>query len=357
MYGIVSDVHLHQWSAFSTILPNGVNSRLDHILAAVWSAALQVRASGGNTLYVAGDLFHVRGSISPMVLNPAIGLFKKITSILGLTVVILSGNHDLESRDSNKLSSAVESLRTIPNIIVISEPKPHVFERDKVAMIPWLDKLDDLRAVIAQTVDELTSSHLHVSEYDLIIHAPLNGVLTGLPDHGFNAAELAAYGFKRVFCGHYHDYKSFGNVYSIGAITHQTWSDVGTLAGHLIVDQKTVAWFESDAPKFIDYDSKWDDDDAEKNCKGNYVRVRMGEATEEEIELIRDHIGGLGAAGVNIMTVPTPKSAATSRAPTTGAAPTVRESINTWIKSNSTLGSDLESLCESILVEAESIEA
>lgn len=355
-YGIVSDCHLHNWSAFSTLLPGGINNRLQHILDALWDAATQVKASGGTTLYIAGDLFHVRGSISPTVLNPAIDLFKKITNELAMRVVILSGNHDLESRDSNKLSSAVEALRSINGVMIASEPRPYYFGNDNVVMIPWLDKLDDLRAKIQSAADEINVKGA-TSDWDLIIHAPLNGVLVGLPDHGFNASELASYGFRRVFCGHYHDYKSFGSVYSIGATTHQTWSDVNTLAGHIVVDGKTVAWFESKAPKFIDYNAKWDDDQAEENCEGNYVRVKMGEATQEEIDLIRDHISGLGAAGVNIMAVPTAKTAATTRATTTGAAPTVRESINTWIKSNSSFGTDLESLCESILTEAEAIEA
>ena len=49
--------------------------------------------------------------------------------------------------------------------------------------------------------------------------------------------DLAKLGFRRVFAGHYHHHCSFedGKVWSIGATTHQTASDIGTKAGFLLV--------------------------------------------------------------------------------------------------------------------------
>lgn len=349
-FGICSDNHLHNWSAFSSVNADGLNNRLAHILDEIAAAALQVQASGGKRLYFAGDLFHVRGSVSPTVLNPAIDLFKNVTS-LGIQCRILTGNHDLESRDSEALSSACETLRTIPGVEVVSDPK--VFGDDKVVMIPWYDSMDRVRAEIENVVSLLSGTE---SEWTLIIHAPVNGVIAGLPDHGFWAAELAKYGFKRVFSGHYHNHKSFpGNVYSVGASTHQTWNDVNTLAGFLIVDDKTVSWFESRAPKFIDYNGSWDDDEAIERCKGNYVRVRLGEATDEEVTFIRDHVMALGAAGCVVQAIPTPKTAATVRSSTVSSALTTRQSISEWIKTNAAGVAGLEALCDEIMNEVEAV--
>lgn len=350
--GIVSDCHLHNWSAFSRTNEDGRNSRLQHIIDGILRAAEDLLARGGLRLYITGDLFHVRGSVSPTVLNPAIELFRQLDA-MGISTRILAGNHDLESRDSDALSNACETLRMIPGVTVISEPV--VFPDDDVVMIPWFDKLDDVRAQIQHHIDALTGAAEKLSEWTLMLHAPVNGVLVGLPDHGFYAKELAAYGFKRVFSGHYHNHKAFeGEVYSVGATTHQTWNDVGTNAGHLIVTDKAVEFVESQAPKFIDYQSTWDDDTAIERCEGNYIRVRLGESTDEEITLIRDHLEGMGAAGSLVQAIPVPKSAATTRV-SSASAPTVRESISNWIKDNSTKGAELEAMCEQILIEAEAV--
>ena len=352
-FGVCSDCHLHGWSAFSSTLPSGINSRLNFILQEILKAAMNTKAAGGKRLYFAGDLFHVRGSVSPTVLNPAIDLFNKIAS-MGIQCRILTGNHDLESRDSEALSSACESLRTIKGVEVVSEPK--LFGDEKVAMIPWYDSMDRVRSEIESVVTLLGGAE---HEWTLMLHVPVNGVIAGLPDHGFWAAELAKYGFKHVFCGHYHNFKSFeaGKVYSVGALTHQTWNDVGTKAGHLIVSDEGVQWFESKAPKFIDYDSAWDVAEAADKCAGNFVRVRLGSASDEEVTMIRDHVMALDAKGCVVQAIPVPKTAATARTTSVASAPTVRQSIEEWVSHNiATHKEEVSKLCASIMDEVESVE-
>jgi len=350
-YGVCSDTHLHNWSAFSQTLTGGINSRLNDILQEIEAAAINVAKAGGKHLYIAGDLFHVRGSVSPTVLNPAIDLFTRIHQDHGIETRILTGNHDLESRDSEALSSACEALRSVPGVTVVS--KTSLFIDDQVAMIPWYDSMDRVREEIDKVVEACDGNP--ISEYALILHAPLNSVIAGIPDHGFYAAELAKHGFKHVFCGHYHAHKSFpGSVYSVGASTHQTWSDVGTLAGHLIVNDRHVQFYESKAPKFVDFDHRWDDDEAIERVSGNFVRVRLGAATDEQVSLIRDHIVALGAKGCVVQAIPTPKSAASSRTSTASATST-RQSISDWIKANSTLGEPLEVMCAAIMDEVEGV--
>lgn len=354
IFGVTSDQHLHNWSAFSNVRSDGVNDRLSFILDEIFAAAQNVKSLGGRRLYFAGDLFHVRGSISPTVLNPAIDLFVRMHSELGIESVILTGNHDLESRNSEQLSSACEALRQIEGVTVAS--KPMLFVDDKVAMIPWYDSMDTVRDKIDETLKAIRTTSLRVDECTLILHAPLNSVIAGIPDHGFYAAELAKHGFARVFCGHYHNFKSFpGNVYSVGAATHQTWNDVNTVAGHIVVHKGMVTHFASKAPSFVDYDTDWSDEQAIDQCSNNYVRVRMGAATEEEVELIRDHINGLGARGVIVQAIRTPKTAATARTASVSGAPTVRAAINDWIKHNSGANAELELLCDTIMNEVEAI--
>uniref|UniRef100_A0AAU6W070 Calcineurin-like phosphoesterase n=1 Tax=Pseudomonas phage Nican01 TaxID=3138540 RepID=A0AAU6W070_9CAUD len=357
-YGVISDVHCHSWSQFSRINPDGVNSRLQDILDALEMAAKHVLNSEGDTLYITGDLFHVRGSVSPKVLNPVKNAFTKQTG-KGLKIVVLTGNHDLESRDSEALSNACEALSPIPGVTIVS--KPRIFHDDYVVMVPWYDSLDTVRKHIADCIEEIEDLGDEAASYTLMLHAPVNGVLFGIPDHGFYAKELEKLGFARVFSGHFHNHKQFeGEVYSVGALTHQTWGDVKSLAGHIIVDDTGVHHFKNNSPQFKDFDLGWDDDTAAEECKGSFVRVRLGEADSDEIEMIRDHILGLGAIGCNVDAIPVPKGTATARpAPGTPAptAPTVRQSVTDWIRANSAASTqpEVEKLCMDILTEVESI--
>lgn len=356
-YGIVSDVHVHSWSQFSTILPTGINSRLQDILDALETAAKHVLNSEGKRLYIAGDLFHVRGSVSPKVLNPTKDLFEKLTG-KGLEIRVLTGNHDLESRDSEALSNACEALSPIEGVKIVSSMT--IFHDDNMVMIPWYDNLDDVRKYIAAAIEEIEDLGDVASNYSLMIHAPMNGVLTGIPDHGFYYKELERFGFKRVFSGHYHNHRKMGDteVYSVGALTHQTWGDVGTLAGHLMVDGSSVIHFKNASPEFRDYDIAWDDDTAAENCKGNFIRVRLGEADEDEIEMIRDHINGLGAKGCLVQAVAVPKGTATARTASAAAkAPTLNESVSEWIKNNSapSTAAEVDKLCAEIITEVKAV--
>lgn len=362
-FGIASDLHCFGWSQFSSILPNGLNSRFQHILDELRATGLDILAAGGDTLYIAGDLFHVRGSVSPQISNPLIDLLQELND-LGLRTRILTGNHDLESRNSEALSSACETLRTVSGVKIVS--KPTVFWEEQVVMVPWYDQLDDIRKNIDSMKNLILSgvggaSADDPADFTLIIHAPVNGILMGIPDHGFWAKELEVLGFKYVFAGHYHNHREFpGGVYSVGATTHQTWNDVGTVAGHLIVDDAGVRHIDSCAPKFIDYDLSWDEDEASEACEGNFVRIKMGEATDEDIAFIREHVEGHGAIGALVQAIPVPKGTITTRTAPTVSAPTTRQSIGDWI--NTSLASadplllaEVHKLASAVLDEVEAV--
>lgn len=347
VYGVVSDIHLHNWTMFNKPLSDGVNSRLNHTLKALDEACNRLRKKGGITMYIAGDLFHVRGSLSPSMLNPVIEFFDSKEDDFEFRII--PGNHDLEGKNTNALTNAVQALSATQSCIVCNETT--VFDDDNVVMIPWFDKLDDLRA-------ELKSISLKdIEEYTAIIHAPLNGVLKNLPDHGLDPKELEDLGFHRVLCGHYHNHRNFNNVFSIGALTHQTWSDVDTKAGYIIIDNEKLTHYETNAPKFVDFDFEWDDAAAEIECGGNFVRVKLGEATEEEIKKIRQDIESkYGAFGVIVQSLPKVKAATRSASISAGAS--LGKSIEEWIDKNIE-GADKTAVyknCDDILQELKEVE-
>jgi heme-degrading monooxygenase HmoA len=291
-YSLSSDQHAHDWSQFSNIGADGVNSRLRLILNELVRQAEMTKARGWTKMRLGGDLFHVRGKITPSVMNPTIDTFKHICS-MGIEVEAIAGNHDLEDIYATKLGNAMQALDEIPGFTAITEPTMV----DNVVMIPWIQDLDHLRAEMRR----LHGVGAKVSDLDLIIHAPVNGVIKGIPDHGLEADELKALGYNRVLSGHYHNHVDFGDgVFSIGATTHQTWSDPGTKAGFMMIaDANTTEFIESQAPKFVNVDHGVTVSDATMpGIFGNYVRLRLQDEEEGIIKATRASVENAGALGI-----------------------------------------------------------
>ncbi|CAB4121731.1 endonuclease subunit [uncultured Caudovirales phage] len=301
IYGLMADIHFHSWSAFSSTNENGINSRLQIQLDEVRRCAKEVRDAGGNKLVIAGDVFHVRGSLAPSVLNPVMDLFSELTDD-GFEIEILAGNHDLEGKNADRVSSAITALERA-GCKVINSP---VSDGVMLSYIPWFNSVKELK--------EILTAASPVATGDLILHAPIDDVIYGLPSHGLTADFLSKLGYNRVFSGHYHNHKDFGNaVYSIGALTHQTWSDVGAKAGFLIVHEDKVVWRKSHAPAFVDIHGDTPEEDVPLMVDGNYIRIKTTENKAAKLQELRKWlIDDCGAVGVIIQSVRESKEARTT---------------------------------------------
>jgi hypothetical protein len=328
-YVLLSDLHCHTWSMFSKTNPNGVNSRLRIILNELHRAANTAKLNGIDKMVIAGDLFHVRGSIDPEVLNPVQEQILEIMD-MGITIYAIPGNHDLKSKETTELGSSIQTLGQMfsgnGSFVIANEPS--AYTALNVAMIPWCSDNDDL----LKKIEEMSVQVNNPGMWDLIIHAGIDDVLPGMPSHGLTSAALSRYGFRNVFAGHYHNRKQVApGVWSIGATTHQTWSDVDTRAGFLIVeDDGTIREFDTHAPKFIDV-SAMSDEDALLAASGNYIRFRGAAITPKDAEILRNAFTSAGALGVSIQSPRAVSSARTTTAATAGPARTVDESVMAYI--------------------------
>lgn len=350
IYGVISDSHNHNWSAFSHTNSGGVNNRLQFILDDTIRCAQEVKAAGGQDVIHCGDLFHVRGSVAPTVLNPTLDCYRHIIEDLGVSIHILAGNHDLERKNSERVSSAITALEdvgcTIVNDTVDGLRIPHYLN---AVMVPWHESVVELKA----TLEELAKHH---AGKDLLIHAPVNGVILGIPDHGLDGTYLASLGFKRVFSGHYHNHKEVApGVFSVGAIAHHTWSDVGTKAGFLIVTDTEVKWRSSNAPRFIEINEDTDPHDIPLIVDGNYVRATLAVTNESEVAEFKETLTNFGALGVLCQWQK--KASVTARTNSTvKAGASIEHSINEFIAAKAYPDTTkLFSVCESILTEARTI--
>jgi DNA repair exonuclease SbcCD nuclease subunit len=342
-YGVISDTHHHNWSAFATTNERGVNSRLQMILDETQRCAAAVQTMGGDTIYHCGDLFHVRGSIAPSVLNPTIDTYKKILDG-GVQIVILAGNHDLESKESNRISSAITALEGIGCKIVNDFSFGGLAASDHVAMIPWNPSIEGLKGQI-EMIDPADRGAC-----DLMLHAPVDGVIAGIPPHGLDAGYLQSLGFRRVFCGHYHHHKDFGGgVYSVGSLTPQTWSDVGAKSGFLIVSETDVRWMKSHAPEFVEIDGATDPGDVPLIVDGNYVKASIVTAKMEEVAALREFLIEAGAKGV-VLNVQKNTAAPSRTGTAVKTGTTLDASVGDYVKSMGLAReAEVATLCQDIL--------
>ncbi len=355
-YAIISDPHYHSWTAFSETDARGVNSRLQGIIDATFECAAYLRSVGGDAIFIAGDTFHKRGSVEPSVLNPVMDCYRDLVAG-GFKIYAIPGNHDLERNESERLGNAITALESV-GVQVAHEPMVvDVAEEHKVVLFPWYSKINDLIVAMSSLREELVEEGIEADAepfLDAIIHAPVDGVLPHLPSHGLDASGLSSTGFNRVFAGHYHNHKDLGaGVYSVGALTHQTWGDVGSLAGFLIVLDEEVQQFETSQPKFVDLTGDETDEEAKAKCKGNFVRVRMEVTTDSELKEIRDDILAMGAKGVNVIPIRT-TTVTRANAPASSSTASIESSIDTYLKGKKA-SPEAHSLALDILGEARAV--
>ena len=357
-YAVVSDIHAHAWSTFSGVDSDGVNSRLRIILNELERAAQALKSAGGSTMVIAGDIFHVRGSIDPEVLNPTQRAFERVMD-LGVTIYAIPGNHDLKSKETTELGSAIQTLSNTYSdyggFQVLHEPEviTTIFG-ERLGFVPWCSSTTDL----LDKIEQLTKRCVPDAT-DLFIHAGIDGVLSNMPASGLTHSVLGDFGFRRVFAGHYHHHKDFGNgVLSVGATTHHNWGDVGTKAGFLLVDGSgQVKFNDTHAPKFVDV-TGLDEVEMELACDGNYVRFRGPAMTLAQIKELREFFTKSGARGTSIEA---PKSTVSAR-PTAVAATgqSLDTSVSNYIKSRTDWPAhlrveDIEKRAAEILTETRSV--
>lgn len=292
-FAIISDIHCHDWSSFSYIQEDKVNSRLQETLDAIEWCVHDLLGRGGEDLVVTGDLFHTRGKLKPSVFNPVFDLFTEICK-WGIKVWMLPGNHDLENKDSDTIGNVIHAFSAIPGCTVFDK----VTTLGDFVFIPWIDQKEEFVRVINEIEEPKNKT--------IFCHIGIDGVLDRVA--GKVGKVVLDRGFKNVFSGDYHNHKPLGNgIYSVGALTHHSFGDIDSRAGYLIVHKDKVEHYETSAPKFVDAD--------DLSISGNIVRLQ-GEYTEGEVEEILVDLKKQGAKYIQDLTTrPTIKEASLSTTP------------------------------------------
>ena len=309
-YGVISDVHFHAWTFGSYTTTNGVNSRLEDTIKEFKRACYEVRKAGGNDIVVTGDLFHTRGEIQPTVNNPVYDMFVELSED-SFDFHVLPGNHDLETDETTehgcvfKAFSSIRGFNTYykPTIVPIGD-----YGRGEYAIIiPWMTDR------IYEAIQKEKNTKFDHRTFTLFGHAGLNDVLTGVKG-SVTAIDIHNLGMRNAFFGHYHNHKHFSlddgtrqsDVYSVGALTHQSFKDVGSTAGFIVVHSlENVRFHNSEAPEFINFDhDDWMRTSGldPRKFTNNYVRMNFASKTASlskgEILAIKSSLQAVGSLRV-----------------------------------------------------------
>lgn len=310
-YLLVSDIHCHNWSSFSKVSSSGVNSRLEDTLNELKRAVGVLKDFGGDLMVIAGDLFHTRGSLNPEVFNPVSETIKEIIDS-GVKIIAIPGNHDLKSNGTTELGNSFQSFSNIEGFRIFTKSGIAAYDEHRILMVPWFDNPFLLYNELIDIADGFTPEERET--IDVVIHCGINEVFPDMHQNGLAAENLAKLGFKRIFAGHYHDHKSMcdGKIISIGATGHQTFKDVDSKAGFLIVGDTDFKHYNSGLPEFINLDYETDIEELPFVVDNNFVKIRLKNLTEKEINKVRSELETFGAKGIIVESLKDTKIVGTS---------------------------------------------
>jgi DNA repair exonuclease SbcCD nuclease subunit len=195
-------------------------------------------------LFILGDLFDNRSSISIKAINTVINLFEDLSKII--EIHILLGNHDMYLMNTPDINS-VSVIRNISNIIVYDKPTEITIDNHEILMMPWINGKNN----------EIEILEKYKGKDLLFCHSDLNGCRTQLyptrplSRHILDITDFV--GYTKVYSGHIHIVQTINNFTFVGSPYHLDRNDVGNRKGIFIYDtvKKKDVFIENDfSPEF-----------------------------------------------------------------------------------------------------------
>lgn len=277
---IFSDIHFHNWPAHSTILGNGLNSRLVHTadrMRDIIQIAIDQKADG---IIFAGDFFHVK-KVDSDVIDVAVNAVANCP----LPIWGIPGNHDMASfvQQTHSARAVSGKVRFLDNL---NGRSVELGDGSVIWGLPFTARNTDIKDELAQVPENTKILIMHQG----VFGAVMGDGYIGDTEDSINPQEL--YGKAELtVCGHFHTaqyikiqegetYKATGptrfqytpgnSVLIPGAVEQHNWGDKGQERGCWMVDtdKKTLQFFPLNSPKFVEVT----EETREVDCRGNYVR-------------------------------------------------------------------------------------
>jgi len=205
---------------------------------------------GIDTVIHMGDAFDSRKSIDFVGLDWT----RKVVlePLSKYKVHLITGNHDVYFKNSNKINSPELLLKDYQNIKTYSEPTEVNIGGLNILLLPWInsENQDKSFKLIKNTKAKVVMGHLELQGFRV------NKNLV-MEEHGLEANLFS--NFKKVFSGHYHTRSDNGTVFYLGNPYEIYWGDVNDTRGFTIFDTETLEHFHIDNPYRMFYNIYYED--------------------------------------------------------------------------------------------------
>lgn len=261
LWMIFSDVHLKEWRPFSSILSNGMNSRLMEqvkVLQRVKQIAQQYHISH---IFFLGDLVDsLSPTISKIVINTAFYMVQSLAEIANIYLIV--GNHDIFGQ-----INTLTPFSSIPRVKIINEVTVIKLDGKTIDLIPCYGK-------IPQKKSEYCFGHFGIQGATIG-----NGVIV---DEEIEPKMLV--GYKLVLAGHFHSRQQVAdNAYQVGSVMDINFSSTTEDKGVFLLNPKNdeLKFIPILSSKFytIEINNKKDLEDFIKqyNCQktNDYFKLRI----------------------------------------------------------------------------------
>lgn len=141
---VFSDLHAHNFNSYEFTTKDGLNSRLEitlKVLEGIQSYALENNIKG---IVFAGDLFDKKKKTPAVVIYEVFNRLREWSRV-GLTVLVVPGNHDFLVRSGEK--HLPDLFSELPGFFVASTPGKYTWGWDEeeleITIVPFADKFEE----------------------------------------------------------------------------------------------------------------------------------------------------------------------------------------------------------------------
>ena len=165
-----------------------------------------------------GDYYDNRKAINIKALYHNRKHFLEPLRDAGISMDVITGNHDTYFKDTNTPNSLKELLGFFVNEVAIIE-RPTVLEYGamKIGLLPWIatDNEEESLRFISKAKADILGGHLELNGFEM-----QKGIMS---EHGLDRGLFR--NFDRVLSGHYHTKSSSGQFSYLGSQLEFFWSD------------------------------------------------------------------------------------------------------------------------------------
>ena len=233
---VFTDLHLKNYSSYSSILPNGINSRLQEGLDVLDQIKRYANEHSAEYCINLGDLFD-RVLVNPEELNLT---YRKLLEFR-CKIIMLLGNHDYIRRRNSKWS-VLEVLESDKIHIVKDVERKEIGGRS-IGFIPYTEEREFIEDAMNMEGTDILFIHQGISGFN-----PGTGISlkTNIPINVFR-------GNKLVVSGHYHKYQKLGDFMYLGSPIQHNFGEEGNESHIMLLRTKSLTYdlLPIRSPRFI----------------------------------------------------------------------------------------------------------